>query len=310
MATMPSKKRYFTITINKHNIHWDLFKLQFTSKIMKKTIITITIVFITGIIIMAFSELNQCTRMSKNASGARVGYSGDPAVGGRNCTSCHDESPNPENKIGWIVTDIPTTGYIPKTTYKITTTAVGTGHSVFGFEMTPQNSKGTFLGTWTVINSETKLTTNPNYITQTSEGTLGTGSKTWTFNWTAPAEGSGAVTFYAAYNLANGNSSTSGDTIKLSTLTVNEKGSNAVDEIDVMSTNIRVYPNPATDVITLKSNGDAKSYLITDESGKTMMRGDLIDEKTSLTISHFNPGVYFIQTGTGGHSKAIKLIKK
>jgi hypothetical protein len=110
--------------------------------------------------------------------------------------------------------------------------------------------------------------------------------------------------------LANGNSSTSGDTIKLSTLTVNEKGSNAVDEIDVMSTNIRVYPNPATDVITLKSNGDAKSYLITDESGKTMMRGDLIDEKTSLTISHFNPGVYFIQTGTGGHSKAIKLIKK
>ena len=52
---------------------------------------------------------------------------------------------------------------------------------------------------------------NDKAITHTSSGISTTGdSNSWSFDWTAPASGTGDVTFYGAFNAANGDEIISG----------------------------------------------------------------------------------------------------
>lgn len=61
------------------------------------------------------------------------------------------------------------------------------------------------------------------YITHTVVTTqTGTNSRTWTFQWTAPAAGTGTVTFYAAMNATNSSNSSAGDMIYSSNLVLAE----------------------------------------------------------------------------------------
>src|SRR5204863_8988529 len=93
----------------------------------------------------------------------------------------------------------------------------------FGFEISPQSITGTLLGTLMITNTtETQLVGANKYVTHKLAGTTGAGSKTWNFNWTAPVAGTGNVTFYGAFNVANNSGNSSGDTIYKSTLVVSE----------------------------------------------------------------------------------------
>ncbi|HQF28974.1 MAG TPA: T9SS type A sorting domain-containing protein, partial [Bacteroidia bacterium] len=62
--------------------------------------------------------------------------------------------------------------------------------------------------------------------THTSGGTApsapGSGTRSWSFNWVAPAAGTGAVTFYGAFLGGNNNGSESGDLTYKTTTIVNE----------------------------------------------------------------------------------------
>jgi Secretion system C-terminal sorting domain/Reeler domain len=261
---------------------------------------------------MAFTQGNECIVLSKSASGARYGYSGDPAVKGRDCTSCHSDGPAAQMKSGWITSNIPVTGYVPNTTYTINATATGAGHSKFGFEVSPQNNLGTFLGTLISTNSDTKLTTNsPSYITSTSAGTSGNGSKTWTFNWTAPAKGSGPVTFYGAFNITNSDYSNSGDTIMLSTLSVLENQNTSIEDLSNKKQKISVYPNPTIDFVTIESDNSiiGTTYKVSDLTGKVVLTEKINAEKTIIDVSRLNSGMYIIEV-SDQNKQTFKVQKK
>jgi hypothetical protein len=140
-------------------------------------------------------------------SGAPAGYTGSPGDG-NDCSSCHGGSPTTVS--GWISSDIPAEGYTPGTTYTITATATGTGNK--GFEVSPQNSSGTLLGTLTA-GSNNHLTGSGKYVTHNAA--VSGSTATWTFTWAAPASGTGSVTFYGAFAITT-------STTKLSTLVVSE----------------------------------------------------------------------------------------
>src|SRR5207244_13425161 len=183
--------------------------------------ITICFVIISlGIII--YQAATNTNAAHSNAAGAPYGYAGDPAGGHHNCTSCHF-GPSPATQSGWITSTVPGSGYVPGSTYTVTATATAAGHIKFGFEVSPQNSGGTYLGTLVNTSSQTQLVGLNHYITQTSNGNCcNSGSHTWTFNWVAPNAGSGDVTFYGAFNVTNNNTFDTGDTIYLSTLVISE----------------------------------------------------------------------------------------
>lgn len=263
-----------------------------------------------AIIIMAFAATDDPPVKSvHSSSGAPSGYCNDPAGGNRNCTGCHSGSAA-EQQAGWITSDIPETGYVPATTYTITAKANGEGSSTFGFQISPQNSLGNILGTLVNTGSETKLTSGTDYVTHTSSGLSGQDSKTWTFDWTAPEAGSGEVVFYGAFNVSNGNGSTSGDQIKLSTLSVNENASTGIRSVDGIE-RLSAYPNPVHNFLNVRTPADmaGSRFIVYDQSGRQVMEGILDGGTTRLSADHLAAGTYFIKLN-GSDVEVIKFVKK
>ncbi len=68
-----------------------------------------------------------------------------------------------------------------------------------------------------------------------------------------------------------------------------------------------VYPNPATDFITLQTNSQKPvNYTITDILGQTMIsQTPVSSELTRVNVSNWNPGVYFVKTNDGYTRKFV-----
>jgi len=162
------------------------------------------------------------------SSGSPGGRSGSPGDGGANCTGCH--AGTALTATDWITSDIPAGGFELSEVYTITLTGTHEGVGKFGFEVTAEDDAGNKVGTLALLNAtETKLTNGNAAVTHTASGNTPTGdTKTWTVEWTAPDDAVGDVTFYAAFNAANGTGNTSGDQIYLAQTTYSEIGSGGV----------------------------------------------------------------------------------
>jgi hypothetical protein len=135
-------------------------------------------------------------------SGSPAGYTGSPGDG-KDCTECHNGSSTPVT--GWITSDIPPSGYTPGSTYNITVTVSGSGKK--GFEVSPQNSSGTQLGTLVAGSGSHLAGGGSKYVTQNSG--QNSNPSTWTFQWAAPSAGTGEVTFYGAFAVSKSATKTS-----------------------------------------------------------------------------------------------------
>lgn len=150
---------------------------------MKKNLLIVTVILSLGVLLSGFSLMYP--------NGAPAGYTGSPGDN-KECTQCH--SGTATTVTGIITSNIPAAGYTPGSTYQITVTNNLTGSGKFGFELSPQKTDGTQLGTL-VAGTGTKLVGGTKYITHLNATTS---TSSWTFDWIAPAAGSGTVNFYAA----------------------------------------------------------------------------------------------------------------
>lgn len=204
---------------------------------MKKVIFT-ALMILTGLIVLqSFGTIG----LGKK-DGTEPGFTGSPGDSLKNCTACHGGSAT--NVAGWITSNIPTTGYIPGSTYRISATNTTIGHNRFGFSISPQAFNGTLLGKMELTDTiQTKFVgENNKYITYREAGVAGQDSKTWSFNWVAPNAGTGDVVFYGAFN-SNHDGHKGGDLTQLSTLRVKENGTTAINQINNNAI-FNVYPNP------------------------------------------------------------------
>ncbi|MEI6434198.1 MAG: choice-of-anchor V domain-containing protein [Bacteroidota bacterium] len=161
------------------------------------------------VILSAIILLGLSVRSMAYPTGAPAGYTGSPGDG-QHCVSCHNGSAATVS--GWITSNIPTQGYTPGIVYTITVTVSGTGKK--GFEVSPQNPSGVQLGILAAGTGNHLVSGGTKYVTQNSAGSSSS-TVTWSFSWTAPAAGTGVVTFYGAFTVAKANT-------KLSTLIVSE----------------------------------------------------------------------------------------
>jgi len=90
------------------------------------------------------------------------------------------------------------------------------------------------------------------------------------------------------------------------TLTANFQSTVGLPQFEV--TKINIYPNPATDVITLNVNHPA-SVFIMDVNGKVLAK-EFITKKSDIGIENLNRGVYFVIVNTTEGSTLHKLVKK
>jgi hypothetical protein len=275
--------------------------------IYKKTIVS-ALAIVTATI--CFSDLTPTA--TSNAGGAPTAKTGSPGDGS-NCTGCHVGTAT--TSAGLITSNVPLTGYIPGTTYTIIATIAVTGINKYGFEISPQSTTGVKKGTLVITNpTETILTGSGKYITHKSTGTAGTGTKTWSFNWTAPVAGSGNLKLYGAFVAANGNGANTGDQVFLSSLAVSENLTAGITELTDNARNWVVYPNPAKDILNIESlDTEAKisSIDITDIAGKqikTLSHEDLSQTK-NIDIADLQSGMYVLTINSEKGRIAKKFIK-
>ena len=145
----------------------------------------------------------------------------DEKTGAPNEGTCADvgcHAANPLNTSGGsLMLTIPET-YEPGEVYKIVVDLSRTGQNKWGFEMTALDADGARAGSFTVddaANTQLTETNGKEYIQHTTAGTAaGTNdAHSWEFEWTAPDTDIGPITFYAAGNAANNDSTPAGDYI-------------------------------------------------------------------------------------------------
>lgn len=240
----------------------------------------------------------------KSSSASPGGKTGSP-LDGATCTQCHGGTATMQ--AGWISSNIPVSGYVPGQSYTITATATHTGASLFGFELTAESASSGKVGGLIATNtSENQLLGNGNAITHTAAGTAASGnSRSWTFDWMAPSAGTGDVTFYAAFNAANGNGTSSGDVIYTSTLGVQESVGTGIAMFKPLSRNI--YPNPASDVLHLEGFPVNALIRLYSQDGRMVRESALQEGNTSLNINELRPGLYFLQE-VGKQDKLQRII--
>lgn len=186
-----------------------------------------------------------------NSGSAPSGNTGSPADG-NTCAriGCHAGGPAPTNQVVSLTGNIPVAGYTPGETYDMTIT-MSNGGSKFGFSLSPQSPQGALLGTLIASGAGTTLNgAGGKYLTHTAMGNSGSGTKSWSFEWTAPAAGAGDVTFYGAYNFANNNGTNSGDVIVTHTAVFIENITTSVTESVVHK--LEIFPNPVEDHINIR----------------------------------------------------------
>ena len=222
-----------------------------------------------------------------------------------NCTQCHNGSINTGSaSLLSIASDIPTHGYTPGQTYSIVVQISETSINRFGFEITCE--EGNFgsqkTGAFGISDpSNTKLTNNNNAVTHTQAGTIGSGSKVWSMNWTAPQSGvSGGVVFYLSAMASNNNGNNNGDQVYTTTRFFSEGTSSIIDKQNV----ITAFLNPASKDIMINSTN--KIYIhslnLYDLSGKEVYTKNDVSLPTILNVDFLSSGTYLVnmqeETGT------------
>ena len=257
---------------------------------MKKTPFLLAIATVALVVSFALDALNP---LIGNPTGAPAGRSGGPAEGGATCAAggCHGPASN--TVINTLISTSPSlaSGYIPGATYSITITVSGSGSK--GFQFTAQSSSGNPLGTLTVPAS---LQIQQNrWVTHRSAAS---GSPaTWTFNWVAPAAGSGTVGFYAC-GISGRNNSLVRQTLSIPQSTV------SVNEIAAQN-QVRCWPQPARNEINLgweQQNPAKARWEILTMDGKLAQRwpfqnleSGTLQERLDLNGLNLASGTYYLR---------------
>ncbi len=76
-------------------------------------------------------------------------------------------------------------------------------------------------------------------------------------------------------------------------------------------TNILIYPNPATQQITVESSNALKVIELQDMSGRLITKKNVAGEKTNINVSNLNKGVYFVKVVDNQNKvKVVKVAKE
>ena len=151
------------------------------------------------IILMSLSAL------FANSGGPNAGHANN-APNFNNCTSCHSGAANSSD--GSIAfTGLPES-YVPGETYEVTVSVTGTNSSGYGFQAIAQAGEDA-AGVISLNSNSSSAEINGSYIQQSEPITSGS----WVFDWIAPSEDVGNVTFSASGLAANYPTSNSGDEV-------------------------------------------------------------------------------------------------
>jgi Secretion system C-terminal sorting domain len=265
---------------------------------------------------------------SGRAADAGIGNTGAPGDAPVTCQSCHAAGtfgpPTMRVELYDSTNTTKLTSYRPGLVHVVRVTTTGTNVPAaggYGFQMidirkTGNTALGGILPTvQQTLGTNVKATTLAG-TTRTYAEHRGGKSAAGVFNvrWRAPAVSTGAVTFYAAGNVVNGDGGQSGDGSANTTLEVTEGRVSTND----LAAKIRfdLSPNPVADQLTMSVNSSSAHVLtihILNLAGQTVLSekwqiGSGNNAKT-LDVKHLATGAYMVQVVDNQDVLAKKVLK-
>lgn len=158
------------------------------------------------------------TSLYSNLNGA-LNLTGAPGEG--NCTGCHavSQSTPAEAKIKLTISGNPST-LVAGEVYELVVETEYPNASRFGFGLSARKESVMFTPYGTFEEIPGTAIRVSDYVTHTSEQTIGQGKKEWRVKWRAPQNPDGPVTFYASGIIGNNDLSSDGDFWVIDSLTV------------------------------------------------------------------------------------------
>ncbi|MCX6285361.1 MAG: T9SS type A sorting domain-containing protein [Bacteroidetes bacterium] len=225
------------------------------------------------------------TKVNAYPSGAPSGRAGGPAESGATCYGGGCHSGAPQTVSGFIMTNIPPSGYVAGTTYTITVSFTGSGGK--GFELSPQDASGNQIGTL-VAGTGSHTVGGTKYCTQSSKQSSSTAS--WNFQWVAPATaGSGSLSFYGAFAIST-------STTKKEFITVNEDAAQPLAV--VASANPTTLLSGTTSQLNAAATGGSGSYTYSWTSSPAGFTSSIQNPVVSPTLTT----IYTVQVSDGTSS--------
>ncbi len=80
--------------------------------------------------------------------------------------------------------------------------------------------------------------------------------------------------------------------------------------INDVNVELTMYPNPADQFISVKSNEVLSGIRVIDMTGKEIIRKSIQSNDYSLDLGNLNTGIYFLEASTEGASKTMRFVKK
>ncbi|WP_083478210.1 choice-of-anchor V domain-containing protein [Lacinutrix himadriensis] len=222
-----------------------------------------------------------------------------------NCSTCHTGNVVIANS-STISLNAPS-NYELNTRYSITVSSSSSA-SRQGFQMSVEDTANMKVGDFEGDGFSTQAFVSP--IVNRGEAITNTGNgsyqNSWTFDWTSPAANVGPVTFYVALNESNFDNNTTGDQIHLK-----QSSSNLLSTENAVFKDIKVYPNPVQDFVTidLPVNLENTKVTVFDFLGKQILVQD-VTAKNKIDVSVWQSGVYLVQIKNDKASITKRFVKQ
>lgn len=81
----------------------------------------------------------------------------------------------------------------------------------------------------------------------------------------------------------------------------------SVDDISLNENTVKLYPNPATDVVNIKTNQTIKNVRVFNVNGQKVLD---IANQSQINISNLPTGMYFLNINTNQSNQTIKILKQ
>jgi hypothetical protein len=80
--------------------------------------------------------------------------------------------------------------------------------------------------------------------------------------------------------------------------------------INDVNVELTMYPNPADQFISVKSNEVLSGMRVIDMTGKEVIRKSIQSNDYTIDLGNLNTGIYFLEASAEGASKTMRFIKK
>lgn len=185
-----------------------------------------------------------------------------------------------------------------------------------GFQIIAMDENEESIGTWNSLPGAAQTSELNGRTYAEHNQNLTNGPTLWQLNWTAPVEGSGAVTFYAAALANNNNGNTAGDGVATTNFTISEFGVSSTNNANQDLTSMLISPNLIVDQVNVsvfsKRSGDFDLNIIT-TSGQLVYAENINlqvgENQKSLDLGQLGQGLYFLQIRGENQVMTQRVIK-